>query len=129
MGGERWVRFGERGDFEAPGPHAVTAGGKDLVVLRAKGGLRAFEGRCPHQGALLGEGELEGDRLICRNHRWRFDVETGKREGGPECLQACLSERSRARSRWDIAALDRKATGPAPRPVAPPISRGRSGCR
>ncbi|MBK8943529.1 MAG: hypothetical protein IPM79_39520 [Polyangiaceae bacterium] len=57
MGGERWVRFGERGDFEAPGPHAVTAGGKDLVVLRAKGGLRAFEaaahikGRCSAKGS------------------------------------------------------------------------------
>jgi cytochrome P450/nitrite reductase/ring-hydroxylating ferredoxin subunit len=113
MGGERWVKFGERGDFEAPGPHAVTAGGKDLVVLRAKGGLRAFEGRCPHQGALLGEGELEGDRLICRNHRWRFDVETGKREGGPECLQACPIREVEGAVEVDIAALDRKATGPA----------------
>ena len=53
------------------------------LVRGADGGLRAFEGRCPHQGALLGEGELAGGELVCRNHGWRFDVETGRRCGGP----------------------------------------------
>src|SRR5215212_3173903 len=72
------------------GPHAVSAGGQDLILLRSKRlGARVFQGRCPHQGALLGEGELEGDTLICRNHRWRFHAATGKRQGGPECLVSC----------------------------------------
>ncbi len=48
-------------------PLAVTANGVDLVLTRTGAGLRAFEGRCPHQGALLGEGEIVGDRLVCRN--------------------------------------------------------------
>jgi nitrite reductase/ring-hydroxylating ferredoxin subunit len=71
------------------GPHAVSVGGVDLILLRAKGQARVYQGRCPHQGALLGEGELEGDALVCRNHRWRFDAETGQRQGGPQCLVAC----------------------------------------
>ena len=45
--------------------------------------------RCPHQGALLGEGEIEGDKLVCRNHRWMFSIASGQRDGGPECLVSC----------------------------------------
>ena len=71
------------------GPHAVVSGGQDVVLVRAGGGWKAYHGRCPHQGALLGEGELEGGELVCRNHRWRFDAQTGERRGGPGCLRAC----------------------------------------
>jgi len=83
------LRVGRSADLAGAGPHAVSAGGVDLVMLRTQAGPRLFYGRCPHQGALLGEGELDGGTLVCRNHRWRFDVESGRRQGGPECLQAC----------------------------------------
>jgi cytochrome P450/nitrite reductase/ring-hydroxylating ferredoxin subunit len=78
------------------GPHAVSAGGVDLVLVRPpRLGPRVFQGRCPHQGALLGEGELDGDTLVCRNHGWRFELATGERQGGPGCLVACpVIERS-----------------------------------
>src|SRR3954452_7377929 len=61
------------------GPHAVSVDGVDLILLRTGGHARVYQGRCPHQGALLGEGELDGGELVCRNHRWRFDAETGRR--------------------------------------------------
>jgi cytochrome P450/nitrite reductase/ring-hydroxylating ferredoxin subunit len=73
-------------DLQGEGPYALSAG-CDVVVVRAAGGFRAFEGRCPHQGALLGEGEMDGGLLVCRNHRWRFDPADGRRLGGPECLR------------------------------------------
>jgi cytochrome P450 len=38
---------------------------------------------------LLGEGEIDGDALVCRNHHWRFALDSGRREGGPECLASC----------------------------------------
>jgi hypothetical protein len=47
-------------------------------------GLRAYQGRCAHQDELLGEGDIDDDFLICRNHGWRFDVETRVRQGGPQ---------------------------------------------
>jgi len=84
-----FVRIATSQDLRGNGPHVVSARGVDLILLRTSGGPRVYQGRCPHQGALLGEGELEGDALVCRNHRWRFDVETGARQGGPECLIAC----------------------------------------
>jgi len=61
-------------------------GMQGMVVVRAPAGLRAYQGHCPHQGALLAEGEVEGRALVCRNHRWRFDLESGRRLGGTECL-------------------------------------------
>jgi cytochrome P450 len=55
----------------------------------------------------LGEGEIDGDKLVCRNHRWRFSVESGQREGGPGCLASCpVIERA------DVIFVD--PTGPKP---------------
>ncbi len=84
-----FVRVANSRDLIGPGPFALSAGGVDLALVRTRAGWRAFQGRCPHQGALLGEGEIDGDKLICRNHRWRFSLETGQREGGPGCLASC----------------------------------------
>jgi cytochrome P450/nitrite reductase/ring-hydroxylating ferredoxin subunit len=91
------IRVASLDQLHGDGPHALSANGFDVVVVRTPTGLRAFEGRCPHQGALLGEGELDGDKLVCRNHSWRFSVDSGQREGGPQCLASCpVVERERA---------------------------------
>jgi cytochrome P450/nitrite reductase/ring-hydroxylating ferredoxin subunit len=91
----KWARVARAGEVEAGRPYAVSARGMDLVLLRTRTGLRAYEARCPHQGALLSEGEVEGDALVCRNHRWRFDAETGRRVGGgSECLKPCAVRES-----------------------------------
>ncbi len=89
---DSWTSVGTPGSLAGPGPFGVTAGATELVVVRAADGLRAYEGRCPHQGALLAEGAVEGDALVCRNHHWRFDVGTGRRRGGEGCLRACPLE-------------------------------------
>jgi cytochrome P450/nitrite reductase/ring-hydroxylating ferredoxin subunit len=82
------VCFGRLEDFSDPGPFAASVAGFDVVIVRTSSGLKAYQGRCPHQGALLGEGEVQGDTLVCRNHGWRFDAESGGRHGGPQCLTA-----------------------------------------
>ena len=84
-----WVQLGTEAELRGPGPFGTTAAGAELVLVRAADGLRAFEGRCPHQGALLAEGEMAGDELVCRNHRWRFDAGTGLRRDGEGCLRQC----------------------------------------
>jgi cytochrome P450/nitrite reductase/ring-hydroxylating ferredoxin subunit len=109
----KWVAIEGAGELRGDGPHAVSAGGVDLVLLRVGGGLRAYQGRCPHQGALLGEGEIEGSTLVCRNHRWRFDVETGKRQGGDQCLRACPVRQEGGAVLVDTTALTRAEAAPA----------------
>jgi cytochrome P450/nitrite reductase/ring-hydroxylating ferredoxin subunit len=95
--------LGAVADFDGPGPFTASAGTVDLVLLRAGDGWRAYQGLCPHRGALLGEGELEGGVLICRNHRWKFRTDTGERIGGRQCL-ASYPVREDSGSLWvDLA--------------------------
>jgi cytochrome P450/nitrite reductase/ring-hydroxylating ferredoxin subunit len=107
-----FVRAAKSSDLVGHGPFAVSANGVDAALVRTGAGWRAFQGRCPHQGALLGEGEIEGDRLVCRNHRWRFSLESGQRDGGPECLASCP-----AVERDGVIFID--ASGLEPAPVKP----------
>ncbi len=103
---ETFVRAANLSELQGAGPFALSANGVDVVVARAGGGWRAFAGRCPHQGALLGEGEIDGGVLVCRNHSWRFALDSGLREGGPECLASCpVAERNNALF-IDIAGLE-----------------------
>ena len=89
MKSETFIRVAQLSELNGDGPFALSANETDIVLVKSRGNWRAFEGRCPHQGALLGEGELDGGALVCRNHRWRFSVGSGQREGGPECLASC----------------------------------------
>ena len=91
----------------------MAANGIDLVLLRTRSGPRAYEGRCPHQGALLGEGEIDGNSLVCRNHRWRFDAQTGQREGGAACLRACPVREENGVVLVDTSALAQAIASPA----------------
>lgn len=69
-------------------PVTLEVDGIHLVAIRSADQVRVYEGRCPHQGTLLGEGSLEGDELVCRAHGWRFALATGVRKGNPHiCLQ------------------------------------------
>ena len=101
------IRVANLDQLHGDGPHALSGNGFDVVVVRTPAGLRAFEGRCPHQGALLGEGELDGDKLVCRNHRWCFSVDTGQREGGPQCLVSCPVVEREGAVFVDVSALSR----------------------
>ncbi len=108
------VRLASVSELGGRGPFALSARGVDVVVVRSGDGWRAFAGRCPHQGALLGEGELEGDVLVCRNHRWRFSINSGRREGGPECLASCPVAERDGGVFVDVTGLKRSSVQKAP---------------
>jgi nitrite reductase/ring-hydroxylating ferredoxin subunit len=54
-----------------------------VAVYRVGGELFACADLCPHQGARLSDGELEGRTLTCPRHGSQFDVATGERTRGP----------------------------------------------
>jgi nitrite reductase/ring-hydroxylating ferredoxin subunit len=54
-----------------------------LAVYHVGGELFGVEDACPHAGAVLSEGELEGTVITCPRHGSRFDVRTGERLRGP----------------------------------------------
>ena len=57
----------------ADAPFATTLLGEPLVLLRRPtGAVAAFIDECPHRGAPLSLGRLEGSELVCAYHGWRF---------------------------------------------------------
>ncbi|MFJ2320814.1 FAD-dependent oxidoreductase [Pseudomonas sp. NPDC087817] len=55
----------------------VKIGDCKIVLLRAAGELRAFQGECPHADAPLADGALCNGHLICPWHKAVFRVEDG----------------------------------------------------
>lgn len=67
-----WLPLAAAEDLAAgacrPARHFDTA----LVLWRGTGGAAAFDDRCPHRGASLALGRVDGGRLECPYHGWRF---------------------------------------------------------
>ena len=66
---------------------AVEADGLPIVLIRRGSAVSAMENRCPHAGAPLSEGFVEGDQLTCAWHGWSFDIATGQSLDDPS---ACV---------------------------------------
>ncbi len=56
--------------------HALVAD-VDLVLIRLGGEVSLLYGRCLHRGALMADGHVEGDNLICGVHGWDYRLDTG----------------------------------------------------
>jgi glutamate synthase domain-containing protein 2/nitrite reductase/ring-hydroxylating ferredoxin subunit len=56
--------------------HAQT-NNLDLVVIKFDNEVSVLYGRCLHRGALLSDGYIEGDNLICGLHQWDYRYDTG----------------------------------------------------
>lgn len=59
-----------------------------VAVYQVTGKLYAIADRCPHAGAQLSTGELDGAVLTCPRHGSQFDVRTGERCRGPADSEA-----------------------------------------
>ncbi len=56
--------------------HALVAD-VDLVLVRFDDTVTVLYGRCAHRGALMADGHVEGDNLICGVHGWDYRLDTG----------------------------------------------------
>ncbi len=56
--------------------HALVAE-VDLVIVRVDDAVTVLYGRCAHRGALMADGHVDGDNLICGVHGWDYRLDTG----------------------------------------------------
>jgi nitrite reductase/ring-hydroxylating ferredoxin subunit len=57
----------------------LTVGERELVIINHGGAYFALDGRCTHRPeALLAEGIVFGDSVMCPWHGYRYDVRTGR---------------------------------------------------
>ena len=67
----RWSAVPERT------PVGAVVDGIDLVVIRRGDEHSVLYGRCLHRGALLCDGHVAGDDLLCGLHGWDYRIDTG----------------------------------------------------
>jgi nitrite reductase/ring-hydroxylating ferredoxin subunit len=58
-------------------PAYALVAGVDLVVVRHDDDVSVLYGRCLHRGALLADGFVRGQDLICGLHEWDYRLDTG----------------------------------------------------
>ena len=49
----------------------------DLVAIRYGEEVSVLYGRCLHRGALMSDGHIEGENIICGLHGWDYRFKTG----------------------------------------------------
>jgi glutamate synthase domain-containing protein 2/nitrite reductase/ring-hydroxylating ferredoxin subunit len=59
--------------------HALVAD-VDLVVIRYDDQVSVLYGRCAHRGALMSDGYIDGENIICGLHAWDYRFDTGVSE-------------------------------------------------
>ncbi len=73
-----WVAFGTVEDIPAGGARAVrTLIGEIGLFRTGDGRVFALDNICPHKGARLSEGCIEGDHVVCPLHGWKFALADG----------------------------------------------------
>lgn len=61
-------------------PQYALVGEVDLVVVRFDQEVSVFYGRCLHRGALMADGFVRGNNLMCGVHYWDYRLDSGTSE-------------------------------------------------
>lgn len=87
------VELGAFSSFEDRIPAHHQVNGLDLVVIRYDEQISVLYGRCLHRGALMSDGHIDGNNLICGVHGWDYRYDTGVSEyNNHEVLHKFFSE-------------------------------------
>lgn len=58
----------------------ITIEKEEIVIGKKNDQLFAFNNICPHKGASLSKGSLNGNNIVCYMHGYEYNVFTGKLE-------------------------------------------------
>lgn len=80
-----FVKIGETSEMPAAGEaREFQCGNKTICVANMNGTLAAVDNFCPHRGGPLGQGIVEGSKIVCPWHGWEFDLATGNNPHTPD---------------------------------------------
>ncbi|GAC1428079.1 MAG: hypothetical protein NVS1B11_07180 [Terriglobales bacterium] len=60
-----------------------NVGDKIICVANVNGTISAMDNVCLHRGGPLGEGTIEGGKVVCPWHGWAWDPKTGEAAHNP----------------------------------------------
>ena len=92
-----WYRVAASRDIKPGEVKHVQCVGAQIALFRGRpsGRIAAVEAFCPHRGANLARGRVEGDRLQCPFHGWQVDVNGRVRD------PACGEDRTLIHRHWE----------------------------
>lgn len=53
---------------------------RTICIANIDGAYSAMDNVCPHRGGPLGQGMIEGGKVVCPWHAWSWDAKTGATE-------------------------------------------------
>lgn len=65
-----------------------TCGIKEICIANVNGTYSAMDNACLHQGGPIGQGTIEGGKVVCPWHGWAYDPKTGAVAHGPNAKVA-----------------------------------------
>ena len=73
------ISIAEWNELQPLEPAYALVGNVDLVIIRWENEdqVSVLFGRCLHRGALLADGQIRGNDLICGLHEWDYNYKTG----------------------------------------------------
>lgn len=79
-----FVRICSRSELPAEGQASeVTVGDRVICLANVNGTISAIDNVCLHRGGPLGQGMIEGGKLVCPWHGWQWDPKTGEAAHNP----------------------------------------------
>jgi nitrite reductase (NADH) small subunit len=58
-------------------------GSKPICVANVNGVITAMDNICLHRGGPLGQGVIEGNKIVCPWHGWQWNTKTGEAAHNP----------------------------------------------
>ena len=78
-----YTRVGSLAALRAGTPTKAKIGDTPVAVFALGDDVVATNGKCPHAGGPLHQGEIEGTILTCPWHGWTYDLRTGACDEDP----------------------------------------------
>jgi nitrite reductase (NADH) small subunit len=81
------------GDVPEGEGKTVLVNGKLIALFRVGDAFHALDDACPHMGASLAGGHVEGGVVTCPWHAWRFRLSDGTWVDSPRVKTGCYAVR------------------------------------
>jgi len=74
-----YTKLATESDLPAPGEaKEFEIAGKTICVANVNGTITAIENICLHMGGPLGQGYVDGGKIVCPWHGWEYYAKTGE---------------------------------------------------
>lgn len=87
-----YVKLTTQSELPSPGEAKEFELGKKVICLaNVNGTITAMDNVCLHMGGPLGQGYIEGNKIVCPWHGWEYDLKTGELGDDPKSKVAVYS--------------------------------------